>query len=36
MAHPLDAVMAIHNAFRRDMAGIDAAPSGAARGKPGL
>jgi hypothetical protein len=36
MAQPLDAVMAIHNAFRRDMAGIDAAALGAARGKPGL
>jgi hypothetical protein len=36
MAHPLDAVMAFHNAFRRDMAGIDAAALGAARGKPGL
>ena len=36
MAQPLDAVMAIHNAFRRDMAGIDAAALEAARGKPGL
>jgi hypothetical protein len=36
MAQPLDAVMAIHNAFRRDMAGIDAAALGAARGNPGL
>src|SRR4030042_2944651 len=36
MAEPLDAVRAIHNAFRRDMAGIDAAALGAARGKPGL
>ena len=36
MAQPLDAVMAFHNAFRRDMAGIDAAALGAARGKPGL
>ncbi len=36
MAQPMDAVMAIHNAFRRDMAGIDAAALGAARGEPGL
>jgi len=36
MAAPLDAVMAFHNAFRRDMAGIDAAALGAARGTPGL
>jgi hypothetical protein len=28
--------MAIHNAFRRDMAGIDAAALGTARGTPGL
>jgi len=36
MAEPMDAVMAIHNAFRRDMAGIDAAALDMARGKPGL
>lgn len=36
MAEPLDAVMAIHNAFRRDMSGIDAAALASARGKPGL
>ena len=36
MAQPLDAVMAFHNAFRRDMAGIDAAALAAARGTPGL
>jgi hypothetical protein len=36
MAQPLDAVMAFHNAFRRDMAGIDAAALDSARGKPGL
>jgi hemerythrin-like domain-containing protein len=36
MAGPIDAVMAIHNAFRRDMADIDAAALDAARGKPGL
>jgi hypothetical protein len=36
MAEPLDAVMAIHNAFRRDISGIDAAALDAARGKPGL
>jgi hypothetical protein len=36
MAGPLDAIMAFHNAFRRDMAGIDAAALGSARGNPGL
>jgi hemerythrin-like domain-containing protein len=36
MAGPIDAVMAIHNAFRRDMADIDAAALGVARGKPEL
>ena len=36
MASPIDAVVAIHNAFRRDMAGIDAAALDSARGKPGL
>jgi hypothetical protein len=36
MVQPLDAVMAFHNAFRRDMAGIDAAALDSARGKPGL
>jgi len=36
MAGPLDAVTAIHNAFRRDMSGIDAAALGLARGEPGL
>jgi hypothetical protein len=36
MTGPLDAVMAIHNAFRRDMEGIDAAALDSARGKPGL
>jgi hypothetical protein len=36
MAGPLDAVMAIHNAFRRDIAGIDTAALASARGKPGL
>jgi len=36
MAEPLDAVLAIHNAFRRDMAGVDAAALDTARGKPGL
>jgi len=35
MAQPLDAVMAFHNAFRRDMEGIDAAALDSARGKPG-
>ena len=36
MAGPLDAVTAIHNAFRRDMGGVDAAALASARGKPGL
>ena len=35
MAQPLDAVTAIHNAFRRDMEGIDAAALDSARGKSG-
>ena len=33
MAGPMDAITAIHNAFRRDMAGIDAAALELARGK---
>ena len=36
MAGPIDGVVALHNAFRRDMAGIDAAALDSARGKPGL
>jgi len=36
MTTPIDAVTAIHNAFRRDIAIIDAAALEAARGKPGL
>ncbi len=36
MTGPIDAVMAIHNAFRHDMTLIDAAAHDAARGKPGL
>jgi hemerythrin-like domain-containing protein len=36
MTEPLDAIMAIHNAFRRDMKGIDSAALSAARGEPGL
>jgi hypothetical protein len=36
MTGPIDAVRAIHNAFRRDIALIDAAALDAARGKPGL
>ena len=36
MAEPLDVVMAFHNAFRRDMSGIDTAALDFARGKPGL
>ena len=33
MSGPIDAVLAFHNAFRRDMAGIDAAALAAARGQ---
>jgi hypothetical protein len=36
MAEPLDAILAVHNAFRRDISGIDAAALDAARGKAGL
>jgi hypothetical protein len=36
MAGPIDAVLAIHNAFRRDIEIIDAAALESARGKPGL
>jgi Hemerythrin HHE cation binding domain len=36
MTEPMDAVTAIHNAFRRDMDIIDDAALGSARGKPGL
>jgi hypothetical protein len=36
MAGPIDAVVAIHNAFRNDMSMIDAAALDSARGKPGL
>ena len=36
MVGPIDAVVAIHNAFRKDMDGIDAAALDSARGKPGL
>jgi hypothetical protein len=36
MTEPLDAVMAIHNAFRRDIDVVDAAALDSARGKPGL
>jgi len=36
MAEPLDAITAIHNAFRREMSAIDAAALASARGKPGL
>jgi hemerythrin-like domain-containing protein len=36
MAVPLDAIRAIHNAFRKDMAAIDAAADEAARGRGGL
>ncbi len=36
MTEPLDAIMAFHNAFRADMAIIDGAALGHARGKAGL
>lgn len=36
MAEPLDAIRAIHNAFRNDMERIDAAALDSARGKEGL
>ena len=36
MTGPIDAVVAIHNAFRRDMTIIDTAALDAARGKGGL
>jgi hypothetical protein len=36
MAGPIDAVLAFHNAFRRDIAGIDAAALASARGTAGL
>src|SRR3954453_9112796 len=36
MAGPIDAVRAIHNAFRHDIKLIDAAALDAARAKPGL
>jgi hypothetical protein len=36
MTEPMDAVLAIHNAFRRDISGIDAAARDSARGKAGL
>jgi hypothetical protein len=36
MPGPVDSVVAIHNAFRRDIDLIDAAALAAARGKPGL
>ena len=36
MTSPIDAVVAIHNAFRRDIAQIDDAALGTARGKAGL
>ena len=35
MTEPMDAILAIHNAFRADMSIIDAAALGTARGKPG-
>ena len=36
MQSPIDGVQAIHNAFRADIAAIDAAAAAAARGEPGL
>jgi hemerythrin-like domain-containing protein len=36
MQSPIDGVLAIHNAFRADIAAIDAAAMAAARGEPGL
>ena len=36
MTGPIDAITAMHNGFRKDMEGIDAAALGAARGAPGL
>jgi hypothetical protein len=36
MVGPIDAILAIHNAFRKDMEGIDSAALDSARGKPGL
>jgi hypothetical protein len=36
MAGPIDGVTALHNAFRRDIDGIDSAALESARGKPGL
>ena len=36
MTGPIDAVVAMHNAFRRDIALIDAAALESARGEPGL
>jgi hypothetical protein len=36
MVGPIDGVLAIHNAFRADMAAIDAAAADAARGTPDL
>lgn len=36
MAEPMDAVLAFHNAFRRDMSMIDSASLEQARGKPGF
>ena len=36
MAEPVDAIRAIHNAFRKDMERIDIAAFNAAKGKEGL
>ncbi len=36
MHNPIDRIRANHNAFRADIAAIDAAATAAARGAPGL
>src|SRR5262245_37733816 len=36
MTEPIDGITALHNAFRRDIEGIDAAALGSARGQEGL
>ena len=36
MTGPIDAITAIHNAFRKDMDSIDAAALDTTRGTPGL
>ena len=36
MVEPVDVILAFHNAFRQDMAGIDSAALESARGKQGM